>query len=104
MRGVVTVQFAPPSALRRGGRGSDFALCLPANNYTGTRSAIPPAARTTPPLYLRAGPHQLKHLRSIVDQFYTDRIETFLITNVAVTCDASRRENGEFPVFRHAAK
>ena len=86
--GVVTVQF-----VTSGGApvpvdgGKIIAYSLPDYNYTGVRSAIP-AGSTEQRIYLRGGvTHQLDITVHRGTNFYTDRIETFLSTNVAVTCD-----------------
>lgn len=86
--GVVTVQF-----VTSGGApvpvdgGKIFAYSLPDYNYTGVRSVIP-AGSTQQRIYLRGGPtHQLDITVHRGTNFYTDRVESFLSTNVLVTCD-----------------
>ena len=87
--GVVTVQF-----VTSGGTpvpvdgGKIIAYSLPDNNYTGVRSVIP-AGSTQQRIYLRGGAtHHLDITIHRGTNFYTDRIESFLGTNVSVTCDA----------------
>ena len=86
--GVVTVQF-----VTSGGAsvpvdgGKILAYSLPDNNGSGERSEIP-AGSTQQRIYLRSG--VTNHLDITVHRgtnFYTDRIETYLGTNVLVTCD-----------------
>jgi len=89
--GVVTVQF-----VTSGGApvpvdgGKIIAFSLPDYNYTGVRSAIP-AGVTEQRIYLRGGlTHQVDITVHHGTNFYTDRIESFLSTNVVVTCDQFR--------------
>ena len=86
--GVVTVQFVDS-----GGApvpvdgGKILAYSLPDFNSSGARSEIP-ARSTQQRVYLRSG--VMNHLDITVHRgtnFYTDRIETYLGTNVLVTCD-----------------
>jgi hypothetical protein len=86
--GVVTVQFVDS-----GGApvpvdgGKILAYSLPDFNSSGARSEIP-AGSTQQRVYLRSG--VMNHLDITVHRgtnFYTDRIETYLGTNVLVTCD-----------------
>ena len=87
--GVVTVHF-----VTSGGApvpvdgGKIIAFSVPDYNYTGVRSVIP-AGSTQQRIYLRGGTtHHLDITVHIGTNFYTDRIESFLGTNVDVTCDA----------------
>ena len=87
--GVVTVQFVTSSgaAVPVDG-GKIIAYTLPDYNYSGVRSEIP-AGSTQQRIYLRSG--VTNYLNITVHRgtnFYTDRIETFLGTNVLVSCDA----------------
>ena len=86
--GVVTVQFVTSggAAVPVDG-GKIIAFSLPDYNYTGVRSAIQ-AGATEQRIYLRGGAtHDLEITVHRGTNFYTDRIESFLSTNVAVTCD-----------------
>lgn len=86
--GVVTVQF-----VTSGGApipvdgGKIIAYSLPDYNYAGVRSVIA-AGSTEQRIYLRGGlTHQLDITVHRGTNFYTDRLESFLSTNVAVACD-----------------
>ena len=86
--GVVTVQFVEP-----GGApvpvdgGMIIAYDAVTFAYSGIRSAIP-AGATEQRLYLRGDQlHQLNITINRGTNFYSDRIESFLSTNVDVICD-----------------
>ena len=103
--GVVTVQF-----VTSGGApvpvdgGKIFAQSLPDYNYAGVRSVIP-AGSTQQRIYLRGGvTHHLDITVHRGTNFYTDRIETFLGTNVLVTCDAFTSLNMVIPSSGTLAK
>ena len=87
--GVVTVQFVTASGTPvtvDGGRiiASDVATY----EYTGLLDPMP-AGVTQQRIYLHGGQtHRLEITVHRGTNFYTDRIDTFLSTNVAVTCDA----------------
>ena len=87
--GVVTVQFVDSGGAPVPVEGGKIlAYSLPDYNSSGARSEIP-AGSMQQRIYLRSG--VTNHLDITVHRgtnFYTDRIETLLSTNVAVTCDA----------------
>jgi len=86
--GVVTVHFVTPggSPVAVDG-GKIIATSVPDGNYSGVRSDIP-AAVTEQRIYLRGGQtHNLDITVHRGTSFYKDRLESFLNTNVDVTCD-----------------
>ncbi len=103
--GVVTVQF-----VTSGGApvpvdgGKIIAYSVPDFNYTGVRSVIP-AGSTQQRIYLRGGAtHHLDITVHRGTNFYTDRIETFLGTNIVVTCDAFKTVSMAIPSSGTLAK
>jgi hypothetical protein len=86
--GVVTVQFVTPGGAPVSIDGGQM-ICYDTATfaYSGIRSDIP-AGVTEQRIYLRGGStHQLDITVHRGTNFYSDRIESFLSTNVAVTCD-----------------
>ena len=86
--GVVTVRFVTSGGVPiTVDGGKIIAYGLPDFSYSGTRSDIP-AGVTQQRIYLRSGQtHQVDITVHRGTNFYTDRIETTLSTNVNVTCD-----------------
>lgn len=86
--GVVTVKFVAAGGTPLAVDGGFInAYSLPDMNYSGQRSGIPSGA-TQQTIYLRGGQsHRLDITVNRGTNFYTDRIESFLMTNVVATCD-----------------
>ncbi|HTY87080.1 MAG TPA: HYR domain-containing protein [Candidatus Acidoferrum sp.] len=86
--GVVTVQFVTSGGVPLPVDGGKIiAYSLPDSSYAGVRSTIA-AGSAEQRIYLRGGTtHQLDITVHRGTNFYGDRIETFLSTNVPVTCD-----------------
>ncbi len=86
--GVVTVQFVTSGGVPVSVDGGNIiAYSVPDYNYSGYRSDIP-AGATEQRIYLRGGQtHQVNITVHRGTNFYTDRVESYLSTNVAVTCD-----------------
>ena len=103
--GVVTVRF-----VTSGGApitvdgGKIIAYGLPDFSYSGTRSDIP-AGVTQQRIYLRSGQaHQVDITVHRGTNFYRDRIETTLSTNLTVTCDQFRTVDMVIPSSGTLAK
>ena len=103
--GVVTVQF-----VTSGGApvpvdgGQILAYSLPEYNNSGARSEIP-AGSTQQRIYLRSG--VTNHLDITIHRgtnSYSDRIETYLGTNIVVTCDAFKTVSMVIPSAGTLAK
>jgi hypothetical protein len=96
--GVVMVHFVTPGGVPIAVDGGKiFATSVPDGNYTGVHSDIA-AGVTQQRVYLRGGiAHHLDITVHRGTNFYTDRIESFLSTNVAVTCDQFTNINMVIP-------
>ena len=96
--GVVTVRFVTSGGVPvtvDGGR--IICYSLPDGNYSGVRSVIP-AGVTQQRIYLRGGAtHHLDITVHRGTDYYTDRIETTLGTNLVVTCDQLTNVNMVIP-------
>jgi hypothetical protein len=86
--GVVTVQFVTSGGVPVSVDGGNIiAYSVPDYNYSGYRSDIP-AGVTEQRIYLRGGQtHQVGITVHRGTNYYADRIESSLNTNVMVTCD-----------------
>jgi hypothetical protein len=86
--GVVTVRFVTAGGAPITVQGGQItAYDVPSGNYTGQRGTIPPGV-TQQRIYLRGGAtHRLEISVHRGTDYYTDRIETTLSTNIDVTCD-----------------
>lgn len=86
--GVVTVRFVTSGGSPVPVAGGQItAFDVPTGNYTGQRGTIS-AGVTQQRIYLRGGStHRLEISVHSGTDYYTDRIETTLSTNIAVICD-----------------
>jgi hypothetical protein len=85
--GVVTIQFVDSGNVPVPVDGGLITAYDSAYGYSGQRGSIP-AGATEQRIYLRGGEtHHIDITLHRGTNFYTDRIESFLSTNVAVTCD-----------------